>query len=610
MAKKNAAPGAPLQDKYIAVSGRLLYAGGGRLWVVDPDQGRVLEVPEEDGPILRVTDRFRTLPEHRKALLEAGWQDDGSGSLDAMLASLARSGALRSRTELLRRILEAKQEEPPPPIAAIAWVTRDRPQLLRRSVESAVANLQKYGRRVELRIYDDTADARVRADTRAMLAELGRREGHPVYYAGSEEKRAFATALQARASEVSAETIEFALFDPLGIGYTPGANTNAVLLDTGGKRIIHTDDDSVFRFASLPEAVPGLGLSSAADPTEVRFFSGAREREAAVELREADILTAHESLLGRSVADCLRRHGGEADCDEVSPDFLPLLQARGRVAVTMAGACGDSGLGSPWFVLWLSGRSRELALQSEEHYRDALRSREILRLASRPTLGSSAFLMSMHVGLDNRLSLPPFLPVLRNGDGLFGQVLKACRPFGLTAFLPLAVAHLPAEPRSSVPADPGRARTRAADLLMALLRYVIRAGASRSWEQELRSLGEQLADVAGLPAPEFQALSRQAWAESLSAHILALEQLLELHGGEPHYWAAEAEAWIQATQESVSSDGPLIPEDLERRVPSSEGAALWQRLVRLFGELLQGWPVLRQAAAELARQGRSLAAPL
>ena len=91
-----------------------------------------------------------------------------------------------------------------------------------------------------------------------------------------------------------------------------------------------------------------------------------------MELRDADILSAHESLLGRSVADCLRQHGGEADCDEASPEFLALLQAGGaRVAVTMAGACGDSGMGSPQFVLWLSGRSRELALQSEQHYRDA-----------------------------------------------------------------------------------------------------------------------------------------------------------------------------------------------------------------------------------------------
>jgi len=611
MSSKKPAPGGQPEEKYIAASGQLLYAGGGRIWVMDPARGRVLEAPQEAGPILRIADRFRTMREHRKALLEQGWQDDGSGLLDALLSSLVRSGALLARRELLQHLQDAAPEAPPPPLSAIAWVSRDRPALLRRSVESAISNLRRYARRVDLRIYDDTAEAPARQETRAMLAELGRHEGYPVFYAGAEEKRDFAAALRTRAGGVSAESIEFALFDPLGIGYAPGANSNAVLLDTCGKHIVHADDDTMFRFASLPATDAGLRLSSAADPTEVRFFAGAREREAAVVLRDVDILSAHEALLGRTVADCLRQHGGEADCDEVSPEFLLHLPAGGaRVAATMAGVCGDSGLGSSLFVLWLSGRSRELALQSEHHYRDAIRSREILRATDRPTLGSSAFLMTMHCGLDNRQALPPLLPVLRNADGLFGQMLKSWLPSGLTAYLPLAIAHLPAETRSSGGADPWRVRTRAADLLIALLHYVIRAGACRSLEQELRSLGEQLAGVAGLPAPEFQALSHQAWAENLSAHILALEQLLELHGGEPGYWAADLEAWVQTAQKAVTAEVPLIPEDLEQRVQPGEAAVIWQKLVRLFGELLQGWPAIRQAAGELAREGRSLAAPL
>ena len=608
MAKMRPAPDGP-PDKYIAVSGRLHYAGGGRLWVLDPG-GRVLEAPEEAGPILRVADRFRTLREHRQALLSMGWQDDGSGMLDELLSSLVSSGALRSRQELLQGIQEAEPEAPPPAISAIAWITRDRPELLRRSVQSAIANLRLYSRRAELRVYDDSANAQARQAARTMLAELGRREGYPVFYAGEEEKRDFAAALRARAGGVSAEIIEFALFDPLGIGYTPGANLNAVMLDNCGKLVVHADDDTVFRFASLPEAEAGLRLSSAADPTQVRFFSRALERKAA-ELRDADILFAHESLLGHSVADCLRQHGGEADCDEASPEFLALLQAGGgRVAATMAGVCGDSGLGSPSFVLWLAGDSRELALQSEQHYRDALRTREVLRGVDRPTLSSSTFFMNMHCGLDNRLTLPPFLPVLRNSDGLFAQMLKSCRPSGLTAYLPLAIAHLPGVQRASAGGGPWRARARTADLLCAVLRYVVRVGVCRSLEQGLRSLGEQLVGVAGLPAPQFRALFGQAWAESLSGNILALEQLLQANGGEPGYWAADVVAWIREAQETVAAAGPLIPEDLRREASPGESAAHWQHLVLFFGELLQQWPALRQAAAVMASEGRRLAVPL
>jgi len=593
----------PGMEEFIAAGGRLLHAGGGLLWLIDQARGRVLEAPEEAGPVLRVADRFRTLREHRQALLELGWQDDGSGSLDALLSSLVRSGALRSRSEVLHRILEVPPEPPPPPISALTWVTRDRPQLLRRSVESAIANLRLHGRRVDLKVYDDSGDARARQGTRAMLVELGRREGFAVHYAGAEEKREFAAALQARADGVAGEAVEFALFDPLALGYTPGANTNAVLLDSCGQLIVHADDDTVFRFASLPEAGAGLRFSSAADPTEVRF-------SAAVELRDADILAAHEALLGRAVADCLRRNDAAADFDPVSPELLPRLEAGAGVAVTMVGVCGDSGLGSAQFVLWLGGASRELAWRSERHYREALDGREILRAADRPTLGSSAFLMSMHLGLDNRLALPPFLPVLRNGDGLFGQLLKQGRPSALTGYLPLAIAHLPAEARSAAGVGLWRGRTRAADLLASLFGHTLRAGACRSLEQEWRSLGEQLAAVALLPAREFQALVRQAWTGSLSGNILALEQILEEQGDRPDYWATDARVWIRGAQEAVSALGPLIPEDLPWEDSADEVAARWQQLVHRFGKLLQQWPAIREAAGELAREGRRLARPL
>jgi hypothetical protein len=589
-------------EEFIAAGCRLLHAGGGRLWLVDQARGQVLEAPEEAGPILQVADRFRTLGEHRRALLEAGWQDDGSGSIDALLAGLARSGALLARSDLLRRILEAPPEPPPPPISAIAWVTRDRPTLLRRSVESAIANLRLYGRQVELKVYDDSADAKARQATRDMLAEVSRREGLAVYYAGAEEKQEFAAALQARADGVAAEIIEFALFDPLALGYTPGANTNAVLLDSCGQLIVQADDDTVFRFASLPEAAAELRLSSAADPTEVRFL------EAAVELRDVDILAAHQALLGQAVGDCLRRNLAVADFGPVSPELLPRLDS--SVAVTMAGVCGDSGLGSAQFVLWLGGASRQLAWQSERHYREALRRREILRAADRPTLGSSPFLMGMHLGLDNRLALPPFLPGLRNSDGLFGLMLKCCRPSGLTGYLPLAIVHLPDEKRSSSGVPLWQGRTRAADLLAALIGHALRTGTCPGLEQECRSLGEQMAGIAALPARGFQALARQAWAESLSGNLLALEEILEQQGGRPDYWAKDARAWIRAAQEAVAAPGPLIPEDLPGEDSADDAAARWQQLVLCFGKLLRQWPAIREAAGELAREGRRLARPL
>jgi hypothetical protein len=593
-------------EKYIAASGRLHYAGGGSLWLVDPAHGRVLEVPEEAGLILRAADRFRTLQDHREALLELGWQDDGGGTLDALLSSLVRSGALRSRSEVLRRIQEAPAEPSPPPIDAITWITRDRPALLRRSLESAIANLRRYGRRAELRVYDDSAAVEARRDTRAMLAEMSRREGFAVFYAGAEEKREFAAALQARAGGVSAETIEFALFDPLGIGYTPGANTNAELLDTCGKLLLHADDDTVFRFAASPGARAGLRFYSEVDPTERRFFASTEERERTANLRDVDILAAHEALLGRSVAGCLRLHDGCADCDETASEFLPVLES-GWIAATMGGVCGDSGLGSPLSVLWLQGASRQEAMASEESYRLSRRSREIMRGAPQATISQGAFLMYMNCGLDNRLFLPPFLPVLRNADGLFGQVLRAGLPRCFIAHLPEAVLHLPGENRS-VTEEPS-VQPRLTDLLLLLVRSLAPAPWTADPERAMHLLGSGLAEAGGLEPMGFQEILRGLWAEEMSRHAAALEQLLHHHRGELKDWAADAEDWLEKTHRFVTGAEPLMPADLAALEPEAGALILSRRVARGYGELLLAWPALREQAIRLASAGRAIARP-
>jgi hypothetical protein len=595
------------EEKYIAVSGRLHYAGGGRLWIVDPARGRVLEAPEEAGPLLRAADRFRTLREHRKALLEMGWQDDGSGSLDALLASLVGDGILRSRREVLGRIQEAPPEAPPPPVSAITWITCDRPQLLRRSVQSAIVNLRQYGHQVDLRVYDDSADAQARRATRAMLAELGRREGFAVRYAGAEEKRAFASALKERAPGVAAETIEFALFDPLRLGYTNGANFNASLLDTCGRMVVHADDDSVFLCAVLPQTAAGLRLSSAADPTERRFFADRQQRERGAQPHDVDLLAAHQTLLGRSAGACLRQFGGQADCAEAAPEFLPVLESGARVAVTMAGMCGDSGQGSPLSVLWLTGTDREAALASEQGYRCALRSREILRAVPCATLSQGAFLMSNHCGLDNRLALPPFFPALRNADGVFGQLLNAGQPRHLIAHLREAVLHLPGEQR--VFSGEPRVQPRLSDLLMLLVRSLAAASWTEDPQRGMLAIGGGLVDAGRLPPAAFAGLLRELWAAEASHLILALELLLQEHGGRPEFWAADAEAWIERVRRLVGAQEPLVPADLADRGGGWEAVGFTQRLVRDYGELLLAWPELRAGSVWLASDGMFLARP-
>jgi hypothetical protein len=228
----------------------------------------------------------------------------------------------------------------------------------------------------------------------------------------------------------------------------------------------------------------------------------------------------------------------------------------------------------------------------------------VLRAAPAVTLSQSPFLMTMHCGLDNRQALPPFLPVLRNADGVFGQLLRAVYPQGAIAHLPAAVLHLPGEPRAFQ--EQGREKPRLASLLVLLVRSLAPAAFPAEPRQRLHSIGEGLVQAASLPAAGFAALLCGLWAEEMSRHVLALEGLLQEHGGEPGYWAADAKAWLEQVRRQVTAEEPLLPADL----PAPQAAVVAQGLVRAYGELLLAWPALREAAAALAREGRSLARTL
>ena len=406
----------PLDEQYCASSLDVLPARGEEAWVQDPARRQVLRLPEHLARLLPHLSSFRSLPEHRAALRQAGWQEDGSGFLDVVLRELVQKGLLRSRGSFLAGLQAAGGSlESPPGITSVGWVTCNRRSLLQESLQGFTRNFLAAGRQPELKVFDDSRDPTERQATRGMLAEVGRQTGLGVQYSGAEEKRAFAAELTKLAvgEGIRPELVEFALFDPCGFGYTVGANLNAFLLATQGELALKLDDDTFCRFAPPPQPEEGLAMDAEPDPMRVLLFPDAAALAQGVTFGEADVLQAHEALLGRSVAECVSGQGpaGRVRCEGVGTEFLQLLESRpARVAATMTGLCGDSGMASSRYFLSLTGPERERLLESEEGYRSCLASRQLLRLVPALTISPQGILMSMNSGFDNRGLLPPFFP--------------------------------------------------------------------------------------------------------------------------------------------------------------------------------------------------------
>jgi hypothetical protein len=545
-----------------------------------------------------------TLDQHAARIASQG--GGSPAEIRADLAELAKAGLLVSAGELLRRIEDRGPPDPPARAAALGIPTRDRPPELRACLESYADNLAAHGRRLEIVVGDDAPAPAARAETRAAAAEIGVRRGLPVSYIGAEERARYA-ALLADHAGVPRPLVEFALLDPERCGYTLGANQNALLFHGAGEPMIQVDDDTRCRLAPAPGQLPGLALTSRGDPTAFWFPGpGAPDLPDRV-VAPRDYAGLHEGLLGRRPKACVaeaRRQG--LDLDGASGALVSGIEGgAGRVVCTSTGAAGDSGTGSMWHYLLLEESSRARLLSSEALYRHAFTGRRVVRAAPRASLSDGGFLMSMSIGLDLRSLVPPFFPVQRNADGLFAVLLRAAFPGAVIGHLPWVVAHLPAAPRvSPFPeffASLGRAPS--VDLICLLVGACRASADAADPGRALRAVGETLERWARQPAAGFEEIVRVQAVCARSLDLAMLEEALSRHGRRPAFWASDVERAAAALRAAIPRSDLGHPVDLVDRFGDQAGRAMFQRLCRGFGQLLQVWPDLFAAAIDLKRRG-------
>lgn len=471
-------------------------------------------------------------------------------------------------------------------------MTRDRPQSLATCLESYQENLKRHGRSAEFIVAEDSRTAEGAQRTKASLTRIAREFHARLRYAGAGEKRQFAESLAAE-SDVSHEIIWFALFGDDRCPLRTGANRNSLLLDTAGRLALAVDDDTICAIAEPPGREAALSFFPAYDPTEFWFFPDRSAAVQSVSSIDMDVLGCHEDLLGSDVAG----PGGGAS---------------GRVVMTLHGLIGDSGMASPRHYLTLTGASRERLVASREVYRSAFTSREILRTVRQPTLARGPFCMTTFLGLDNRFLLPPFFPVQRNSDGIFGQMLHKYVDGSHTAFLPWTLRHAPQPPRQFKPNDLWTAATtlRMSDLVIDSVLAKETRTEDVTTAARLIDLGKHLEWLGELSVLDFEDCLRGVQQIRNFGIITALHSQLQSYGPSPGFWAEDVSRMIELTSRASSAEDYMTATDLPRSLGADQAGRLAQELVRKYGSLLQAWPALFEAAMRLAGRGCRLSVAL
>ena len=554
---------------------------------------------------------FLTLEEHSKAL--SSLDVEKSTPYHQLLEELVREGFLISKNAFLKACSGQSSSRREDPISILSFLTRNRVKSLERAVNSYIQNNLKFGRDIPILIVDASPEASVQAQYQEMLRLIKKTTGRQINYIGENEKSAYAEAL-VKEKGLPQEVVHFALFDAEGLGFTYGLNRNLLLLETTGKKMAMFDDDTVCRLTEAPGRGQALSVLSAVDPTEFCFYSNFSAIEETVPFIEEDILKIHEQLLGKDLCECIHASGSRVNIDQMNASFMEkIMGGGGHVLATMTGVVGDSGMGSvPSYYLTLSGDSRQRLLQTEEGYRVYLKNRQVLRKVSFPTITDGPFWMTTSCSMDNRDLLPPFLPVLRNEDGLFGLMLRKCIPNGYFGYLPWALLHHPIEePRSSSDDFALKALyVNCVDILIYLVSGFEFVSADVNVVERLKALGEYLMELGSLPIEDFEMIFLEKVWKAKSEYLQRLESILKFYRESPNFWAEDVKKYLHSIRESLGRKDFSVPRTLKKDLEDDDLKKLNQKMVLCFGKLLVYWPEMVQAARELHQDGRSISRSL
>jgi hypothetical protein len=569
----------------------------------DPERAAPAVLPAFELDLLAQCTHFASVEAHAAAAgRRTGLPADGVAQ---RLYEMVDRGLLVSQQKVVAGARAAAEADAgaAPTLDRVAVITSDRPANLAACLRSY---RERYGADLELIVFDDSVDSATRAENRRVAAQSA--TGGSILYAGEEEKRQLVTELAAR-SGVEPDVVSAAVAEFDGCAFHVGANRNAVLLDAAGGAVLMVDDDTTARAAYPADAGDGLRVSSRYDPWALRFFAGVEDALDAADWRDADLLAWHRRFLGRSPAACAFGPAARGalvppDADGVALDFdeadagliTGFSRGRGRVVATSAGVAGDSGMGFPLSFLWLYGPARERMFEDYESYRAT---RAVHRCAEVATISNTQLFMGAHVAFDVRATIPPFPPVLRNSDGVFGQLLRTCAPESYVGFLPWLIEHTPPDTRGAdfdqVIQSVGHVR--ANDIIRDLAHAHDPAPSVADPAVRLRAFGRYLSSLGEMPPADFDALVRYQIMAAVGRRIEALTRAIDRNSGQPAEWAEDCAAVITEGLRSLTDDA-LVVADVPGGTPD-ESHRRFQRLLYRFGRVIDAWPALLEAAVDL-----------
>ena len=533
-----------------------------------------------------------SLDAHLETLVQANRYGLALDVLRRLLTGWVKSGLLRPEALLSAEKKCSKDHKHGGLSAAV--ITADRPESLKKWLESRTGHSDFSGPRIPLYVFDGSGNSDNAKRNREITADLGKDYPGPLVYFGEEEKRLFRDSLAAACSldGISPQLLDFALHGPGdGAGFVrTGANRNTALLAAGRERTWYSDDDLYYRIFSHPGAVREGRRFEAGGYSELKFFASQGEmRDYFVVMEDYNLPREILSRLGEPLK---LDEAGREDLAALSPETARVIEGgEALIGAVSAGYCGARWFTDSFFIDSRRYFSDDDIYLDKRRYSASVLSGLNIHAPRMPVVRDGLNLQGGSLALEGTLELPAWFPLDRQEDSCFGMLFLACNPRVRTMYLPAALYH---DPEVDKPDLSGTDR----DLLPGpgrmnhmILGDFVRQFVSESAEGRLQEAAQKYIRTAFLGQTSFREYLRAQYTKYSDSRIEFIDRLLDIYNAEPGWWAESLTSYRDALTAGVKDPLAGLPGD-------------YQEWLKLYGELLEAWPVIRERAASLTGENQ------
>jgi len=566
----------------------------------------ILAQPRRNGPgtllrqdvaqALGLCNEFRSINDHINHLISAmpalaNNRQDTQG----VLQSMAKNGVLESSVTAWQR-LTAGHTEKSRPACGVCILTCDRPDALKRLLDGLNALPENTER---IWVIDDSRNAGHLAENAKIVAHFSKQSPVKISHCDNALRDNLISYLESVLPDATTSIRWLLSRNSWGNQPTYGQARTLALLLSVGQHVLMLDDDVI------PEAIcPPVTAS------QLRFRSG-RDRAAIVWASKAD-MTAQEAPLekpplvdlmspvGAPLGTLLKTHAlSHRSLANVDGALTMRYHANSAILISQCGYWGDAGTGNSGS--WL-------AYQRADTLQNLLESHTDLEAALGARASWSGFkgaaltpygTMSAATGVDHSVLLPPYFPVQRGEDIMFGIMVQRMHPDSVAFNTNWAIRHEPIEKRDNhIPLSPMSAQP---DL--GLLADWLGREPADQWglpaERRLADMSDQVWRLAEMNQDSLESLVREHLASKRASLLqICMEHMGQLENIEKLKGTAQWRGFLERSRDNLLAeiqDPDRTPLSTIANLRDPEGMENLRVQGAAFAKALEDWPSICEA---------------